>query len=142
MKNLKVFGILPLLFAMMVGCSGQMEGVVRRDANRIAIAYSDSRLASAELMTVLADGEQFRGKSARLDRTQDVMETESTPAYNNSGNFQAVQGFHGNSQATLSGNRGNVIQCRFKIADTIIGFSSGGTGICQVSDGRVIDVFF
>jgi len=142
MKNLKVFGILPLLFAMMVGCSGQMEGVVRRDANRIAIAYSDSRLASAELMTVLADGEQFRGKSARLDRTQEVMKAASTPSYDNTGNFEAVQGFPGNSKATLSGNRGNVIQCRFKIADTIIGFSSGGTGICQVSDGRVIDVFF
>jgi hypothetical protein len=142
MKNLKVFVILSLLFTMTMGCSGQMEGVVRRDANRIQIVYTDSRLASAELITILADGEQFRGKSERLDRTQDVMDTESTPTYNNSGNFEAVQGYRGNSKATLSGNRGNVIKCRFKIADAIIGFSSGGTGICQVSDGRVIDVFF
>lgn len=142
MNNLKALAILSLLFTVAMGCAGQMQGVVRRDANRISIAYSDSRLASAELITVLGDGEQFRGKSERLDRNQDMMKTASTLSQDNSGNFKAVQDFPGNSMATLSGNRGNIMKCRFKIADVIIGFSSGGTGICQVSDGRVIDVFF
>ncbi len=139
---MKVFVILSLLFTMTMGCSGQMQGVVRRDANRIEIVYTDSRLASAELITTLADGEQFRGKSEKLDRTKDLMATASTDTGLKTGDFEAVRSFPGNTMATLSGNRGNVIQCRFKIADTIIGFSSGGTGICQVSDGRVIDVFF
>ncbi len=142
MKNLKVFLILSLLFTMAMGCSGQLDGIIRRDPQRIEITYTGSRLATAELMTVLPDGEQFRGKSEKLDRTKDVVATASTDTGLNTGDFEAVRSFPGNTMATLSGNRGNVIQCRFKIADTIIGFSSGGTGICQVSDGRVIDVFF
>ena len=141
MKNLKVFVILSSLFTMTMGCSGQMDGVIRRDAKRIEITYTASRLTAAELTAVLPDGEQFRGKAESLDRTQDALETASTGNLQ-SGSFEAVQSFPGNSKATLSGNRGHVIKCRFKITDVIIGFSSGGTGICQISDGRVIDVFF
>ena len=141
MKNLKVLVILSSLFTMTMGCSGQIDGVIRRDAKRIEIIYTASRLTAAELTAVLPDGEQFHGKAESLDRTQDALETASTDSLQ-SGNFEAVQSFPGNSKATLSGNRGHVIKCRFKITDAIIGFSSGGTGICQISDGRVIDVFF
>ena len=142
MKNLNASVVLSLILTMVMGCSGQIDGVIRRDAKRIEISYTDSRLTVAELIVVLPDGEQFRGKSERLDRTREAMETASTAGGLQSGNFEAVQNFPGNSKATLSGNRGNVIKCRFKITDAIIGFSSGGTGICQISDGRVIDVFF
>jgi len=142
MKNLKVLVILSSLFTMTMGCSGQIAGVIRRDAKRIEITYTSSRLTAAELTAVLPDGEQFRGKAESLDRTQDALETASTASSLQSGRFEAVQGFPGNSKATLSGNRGQVIKCRFKITDVIMGFSSGGTGICQISDGRVIDVFF
>jgi hypothetical protein len=34
------------------------------------------------------------------------------------------------------------MKCRFNLADSIIGLSSGGFGLCQASDGRVIDIFF
>ena len=142
MKNLNASVVLSLIVAITVGCSGQIDGVIRRDAKRIEITYTDSRLTAAELTAVLPDGEQFRGKSESLDRARDALEMTSTAGGRQSGNFEAVQNFPGNSKATLSGNRGNVIRCRFKITDVIIGFSSGGTGICQVSDGRVIDVFF
>ena len=142
MKNMKASVLLSLIFTMVMGCSGQINGVIRRDAKRIEITYTDSRLTAAELAVVLPDGEQFRGTSEKLDRIQDAMETASTTGSFGSADFEAVKSFPGNSKATLSGNRGNVIKCRFKITDVIIGFSSGGTGICQVSDGRVIDVFF
>ena len=142
MKSLKALVVLSLIMAITMGCSGQIDGVIRRDAKRIEITYTSSRLKAAKLTAVLPDGEQFHGKSETLDRTRDAMETSSTAAGFNSGSFEAVQSFPGNSKATLSGSRGNLIKCRFKITDVIIGFSSGGTGICQVSDGRVIDVFF
>lgn len=142
MKNFKVAVILSWLFSLTIGCSGQMDGVIRRDAKRIEITYTASRLTAAELTAVLPDGEQFRGNAESLDRTQEALETASNAGSLQSGRFEAVRNFPGNSKATLSGNRGHVIQCRFKITDVIIGFSSGGTGICQVSDGRVIDVFF
>jgi hypothetical protein len=56
--------------------------------------------------------------------------------------FPALQTFPGNAKAVLSGNRGNQMACRFRLTDVIIGFASGGFGLCQMSDGRVIDVFF
>ena len=142
MKNLNVLVIPALLFTMTMGCSGQINGVIRRDAKRVAITYTNSKLTAARLVVVLPDGEQFHGKSEKLDRTRDALEATSTDSDLKSGNFDAVQSFPGNTKATLSGNRGNVIKCRFKMTDVIIGFSTGGSGLCQVSDGRVIDVFF
>jgi len=56
--------------------------------------------------------------------------------------FEEVETFEGNAEAVLSGDRGNMMQCRFALADVILGFKSGGFGICQLSDGRIMDVFF
>lgn len=142
MKKPEVFILAVMILTVTLGCSGQMDGVIRRDAKRIEITFTDSRVAVAELIAVLPDGEQFRGKSERLDRTKEMMEAVPNKTDNMAINFEALQTFHGNTKATLSGNRGNVINCRFKLTDVIIGFSSGGTGLCQISDGRVIDVFF
>ena len=142
MKNLRVLSVAALLLVVTLGCSGQIEGVIRRDAKRIPIIYSDSRLSVAELTVVLPDGEQFHGKSEKFDRDKDMMERNSTNTDNTSGYFDALLSFNGNTKATLTGNRGNFIKCRFKLTDVIIGFPSGGTGICQSTDGRVIDVFF
>ena len=135
--------VLPiLLLGATMGCTGKLDGVIRRDASRIDIMYSDSRVAAAELVAVLPDGEHFRGKSERFDRTKEILETSKTGISDGSEHFLAVQTFAGNAKATLSGSRGNLIECRFKLADIIIGYSGGGFGICQISDGRVIDVFF
>jgi len=142
MKNLRTFGVAALLLVVTMGCSGQIEGVIRRDAKRIQITYTGSKLSMAELSVVLPDGEQFYGRSEKFDREKDMKERNSTDNNDASGRFDALLGFHGNSMATLAGNRGSLIKCRFKIADVIMGFSSGGAGICQISDGRVIDVFF
>jgi len=142
MKNLKTYGVAALLLIVMMGCSGQLEWIIRRDAKRIQIIYTDSRLSVAELTAVLPDGEQFHGRAEKFDRDKEMMEMNLAAKDDGSGRFEALQGFHGNSMATLAGNRGNLIKCRFKIADVIMGFPSGGAGICQHSDGRVIDVFF
>jgi len=142
MKKLGVFVLAMIILTATMGCSGQMDGVIQSDAGRIEIMYTDSRVAVAELITVLPDGERFHGKPERLDRTKDMMEAASTGTDDISVHFEALQTFPGNVKATLSGNRGNIIKCRFKLTDVILGFASGGFGICQISDGRVIDVFF
>jgi hypothetical protein len=123
-----------------IGCAGSMKGVVRRDAKRIELTYTDSRLEKASLQTVLPGGERFEGKIVRTG----WMGAQSDPAVsdNESTAFEDVQLFEGNAEATLTGNKGNLMKCRFKLADSIIGLSSGGFGICQVNDGRVIDIFF
>jgi len=142
MKNLKILVSLALLLSLAIGCTGQMDAVIRRDAKRVEIIYTDSRIASAELITVLPSGERFQGKSRRFDRAQEVMAAGSANSADKSARYDALQTFSGNAKATLAGNRGSTMECRFHITDIIIGYSSGGMGICQVSDGRVLDVFF
>lgn len=140
MTNWRMFILVAILLTVQLGCAGSMKGVVRQDAKRIELTYTDSRLEKASLQTVLPGGERFEGKIVRIG----WMGTQSDPAVsdNESTDFEDVQLFEGNAEATLTGNKGNLMKCRFKLADSIIGLSSGGFGICQVSDGRVIDIFF
>ena len=135
-----MFILVAILLTVQLGCAGSMKGVVRQDAKRIELTYTDSRLEKASLQTVLPGGERFEGKIVRIG----WMGAQSDPAVsdNESTDFEDVQLFEGNAEATLTGNKGNLMKCRFKLADSIIGLSSGGFGLCQVSDGRVIDIFF
>jgi hypothetical protein len=129
-----------ILLTVQLGCSGGMKGVVRRDAKRIEITYTDSRLGTGSLQTVLSSGERFEGKIVRTGWM--AGQSETVVSGSESAVFEEIQLFHGNAEATLAGNKGNIMKCRFKVGDSIIGLSSGGFGICEVTDGRVIDIFF
>ncbi len=142
MKKPGLFVLAAMILTATIGCTGTMDAIIRRDAKRIDIIYTNSRVAVAELIAVLPNGERFGGKPEKLDKIKEMMETDSTATDDIAVHFEALQTFPGNVKATLSGNRGNIIKCRFKLTDGIIGFSGGGFGICQISDGRVIDVFF
>jgi hypothetical protein len=89
---------------------------------------------------VLPGGERFEGKIVRTGWAG--AQSDSAVSGNDSTDFEDVQMFEGNAEATLSGNKGNIMKCRFNLTDSIIGLSSGGFGLCQVTDGRVIDIFF
>ena len=125
-----VFVSVAILLAALTGCSGTMKGVVRRDAKRVPITYSDSRIGKGMLQTVLPGGERFEGKLVKIASLNSVTASDSTTASGESANFEAVQSSDGNAEAELFGNRGNIMKCRFKLTDTIIGLSSGGFGIC------------
>ncbi len=135
-----IFILVAILLTVQLGCAGSMKGVVRRDAKRVNITYTDSRLGQGTLQTVLAGGERFEGKTVRIGWTG--AQSDSAVSGDESTDFEDVQMFEGNAEATLSGNKGNVMKCRFNLTDSIIGLSSGGFGICQVTDGRIIDIFF
>ncbi len=129
-----------LLLAVLQGCSGSLKGVIRQDAKRVQFTYTDSRIWKGNLQTVLPGGESFEGRLVKIGSTE--TESDTTVADSGAASFEDVQLFDGDAEATLLGNKGNIMKCRFKLADIIIGLSSGGFGICQVSDGQVIDVFF
>ena len=132
------YACLAALLAVLTACSGSMQGVVRQDAKRVSMNYSDSRIGTADVQVVMPGGERFEGRTNRgTDST-----TPNPGAAGNSENFEAVENFDGNADAVLRGNRGNIMKCRFHLTDIIIGFTSGGYGLCQVSDGRVMDIFF
>jgi hypothetical protein len=104
------------------------------------MTYTDMRLGKGILKTVLPGGEHFEGKIVRIGSAD--AQSVTTDIDSGSAAFDDVQVFEGNAEATLSGSRGNIMKCRFNLTDSIIGLSSGGFGLCQVSDGRVIDIFF
>jgi hypothetical protein len=130
--------LIALFLAVPIACSGSLKGVVRQDARRVSFDYSDSKIGTADIKVALPEGERFAGA---VKRGTEQTAGESG-ASNSSDRFEAVETFDGNADAVLTGNRGNIMKCRFNLTDIIIGFSSGGFGICQVADGRVIDIFF
>ena len=140
MRNWCAFILVAVFLTVQLGCAGSMKGVVRRDAKRIEVTYTDSRLGQGRLQTVLPGGERFEGKIVRTGWAG--AQSDSAVSGDESTDFEDVQMFEGNAEATLSGNKGNFMKCRFNLADSIIGLSSGGFGLCQVTDGRVIDIFF
>jgi hypothetical protein len=133
-----LYAVIAVFLGIVTACSGTMRGVVQNDGNRVSFNYSDSQIGSANLQVVMPEGERFEGRVERgTDRTRP--NSGSTASMDR---FEAVDSFDGNADAVLSGDRGNMMQCRFSITDFILGFKSGGFGVCQLSDGRVIDVFF
>jgi len=127
-----------IIFVVLTACSGTLQGIVRNNARRVSFNYSGSKIGTANITVVLPDGEHFEG---RVERGTDSTRAESDATSSNV-SYEAVEMFDGNADAVLAGNRGNIMQCRFHLTDIIIGFSAGGFGICQASDGRVIDIFF
>ena len=137
--NIRKMVIAALISAVVMGCSGTMDGVIRRDAKRIEIMYSDTRINNADLLVIMPNGERFEGKTEILNKAKDMMGPDADDI---AAHFEVMQTFDGNVKADLTGNKGGRMKCRFKVADFLIGFNSGGFGLCQMEDGRVIDVFF
>jgi len=132
------YAFIAVCLVVMTACSGSLRGIVRNNADRVSLNYSDSQVGSANLQVVMPEGERFEGRvELGTERTQSNPDTTASMD-----RFEAVENFQGNSEAVLSGNRGNMMQCRFALTDVILGFRSGGFGICQLSDGRVVDVIF
>ena len=133
-----LFVFVVFFLGILTACSGAMDGVVREDAKRVKFHYTGARIGSARVQVTMPEGERFRGLTQR-GRDATAAETDNSTS---SHKYQAVEEFYGNADAVLAGNRGNIMKCRFHITDILIGFPSGGFGLCQVADGRTIDIFF
>jgi hypothetical protein len=133
-----MYAFIAVCLVVMTACAGSLRGVVQNDGKRVSFNYSESKIGSAKLQVVMPEGESFEGSVERgTDRTR-----YNSGATASMDRFEAVETFQGNADAVLSGDRGNMMQCRFFLTDVILGFRSGGFGLCELSDGRVIDVFY
>ncbi|MGD2100152.1 MAG: hypothetical protein PVG35_21470 [Desulfobacterales bacterium] len=113
-----------------LACSGTMKGVDRYSGKRVYFDYQDEKFGSAQLQITMPDGEHFMGKL--LDKP---------PARQSAKEYPAVEEFPGNTEALLFGDRGTEMRCKFRLSDRIMGFKSGGFGLCETSEGHVIDIF-
>jgi hypothetical protein len=132
-RTLLLIILTTFIFALMA-CSGTMKGIDRYSGKRVYLAYEDEKFGSAELQVQMPDGELFIGKIIE----EPMAATSNAPSGKG---YPAVDEFQGNTEAFLFGDRGNNMRCKFRLSDTMLGFKSGGFGLCETSDGRVIDIY-
>ena len=118
-----------MMFAA-AACSGTMKGIDRYTGKRVFFEYEDEKFGSAQIHITMPGGEKFSGKL--LDE----------PMAGTSGNqYSDIDQFPGNAEALLFGDRGTEMRCKFRLSDKLMGFKSGGYGLCETSEGHVIDIF-
>ena len=139
MKNFR--RILPSVLAgsalaLLVACGGTMDGVVRGEGTRVTLEFEQG--LDRDYYRATIDGENFKGQAVQADARSGVgvglaggttvpIITSST-----SGNFVAV----------MFGDRGSTMRCNMNYADSS-GFTTfGGVGVCEHSDGRVVDIMW
>lgn len=137
-----------ILFLFLVGCSGAMNGMIRDSGERATISYQQG-MSHDSLQVTLPDGETFKGKVVMVGASTGIASGFGTAtAYDSAGNtafgtgstFGVVSTYTGNIQGVLFGDRKHTMRCRFQYADSSGFTTAGGVGVCETSDGRVIDV--
>lgn len=122
--------------ALLVACSGMIDGVVRGEGSRVSFLYKQGM--DRDFYEATIDGEYFKGQAVQADaRTGSGIgffrgTTVPVITSSTSGNFVAV----------MFGDKGSTIRCKMNYADSSGFTSMGGVGICQHSDGRIIDVMW
>jgi len=124
------------LFLVLAACSGDMRGAVQSPAGQplgaAAFHYENSGFGYGKVTATLPDGERFEGSYSQSKGT-----AFSTAHATVSGQWIGGAGtttYSSNQyEAVLLGDRGHSMRCRFQ-------GNGSGVGVCQVSDGRTVDV--
>ena len=114
------------------GCApviGTMQGMLKGEKEKVIFTYSYIGVdyKAGELSVTLPDGERFAGKYVQ----QSASDRQVPFAFRSRG---------AGMEAILLGDKGNSMKCRFMLNDKAGGIDWGGIGICEVSDGRNINV--
>jgi hypothetical protein len=125
----------------------------------VVFSFQSDRFGEGgRLSAALPGGEYFSGRYLQITSTStaDVVQPISMfwgprwhhwgafgPPWMEEGDHTAfVRTYSGKVVATLFGDKGNTMRCRFQLTNPEAGLSSGGVGECQVSNGGQIDVQF
>lgn len=117
--------------AVLGGCAGEMQGIVRGKGTPVKFSYEQGM--NSDTLTAVVDGEQFVGKAVMAD-SRSVFGTTLT------GNSIFGTSTSGQFVATLLGSRGSTMRCNLNYADSSGFTAAGGVGICEHNDGRIIDI--
>lgn len=130
----KLFFLAAVFPTVLAGCGGTMQGVVRGEGKKVQFQFEQG--LDRDYYRATLDGEHFTGQAIDAGATTVYGtvfaggQVGNVITSSSSGNFVAV----------LLGDRGSSMRCQMNYADSS-GFTSlGGVGICQHSDGRIIDV--
>ena len=111
-----------------------MQGVVRGEGTRVTFKYEQGM--DRDYYEATIDGEHFRGQAVHTDARTGVdigfADGATVPLITSSTS--------GNIVAVMFGDKGSTIRCNMNYADSSGFTTMGGLGICQHSDGRIIDI--
>ena len=129
---------------LLIGCEGTMRGVMRGEGTPVRFTYQQGM--GSDALTAVVDGETFDGRAVMAD-SRSTFGTAFANTYGPGGSAFGSGTVFGTSTsgrfvATLLGSRGSTMNCRLQYADSSGFTTSGGVGVCQHSDGRVIDVLW
>jgi hypothetical protein len=125
-----------------------MNGMIRGSGEPISIDYTQG-MQHDNLQVTMPDGETFTGKAVMVGHSTSMgtgfgttTATSSSGAYATASgtSFGVVESYTGSMQAVLFGNKGHTMRCKFQYADSSGFTTAGGVGLCETSDGRVVDV--
>lgn len=138
----KLISLIVVVSGSLSACGGNMEGVVRGTGQPVTFAYVQG--VSSDNLTTEIDGETFsgravmRGSSTTIGTAIGAVTAGTATAFGTS--TLIASSYTGNVVATLIGNRGSSLSCQLQYADSSGFTTAGGVGVCQHSDGRVIDI--
>lgn len=137
-----------VIFLSLSACAGTMNGMIRGSGEPISIAYTQG-MQHDNLQVIMPNGETFTGKTVMVGHSTSMgtgfgtaTATSSSGAYATASgtSFGVVESYTGSMQAVLFGNKGHTMRCKFQYADSSGFTTAGGVGLCETSDGRVVDV--
>lgn len=132
------------LLLSLAACSGTMQGVVRGTGKPVQFSYEQG--LDSDTLTANIDGENFRGKSVMRGASTTIGTGFGTAMAGGTSAFgtTTIMGSTttGDFVAVLIGNKGSSLSCQLQYADSSGFTTSGGVGVCQHSDGRVVDVIW
>lgn len=141
MKRLLV--VVTLLSAL-GACSGTMQGVVRGTGQPVQFSYEQGM--DSDTLRAVIDGESFQGKAVMRGATTTVGTGFGTAYSGSTSAFGTTtiigSTYTGDVVAVLLGSSGSSLSCQLHYADSSGFTTMGGVGVCQHSDGRVIDVLW
>ncbi len=130
-------------------------------AQRVTFTYTTDRFdESGQLSVTLPSGERFAGRFVQVTSTTAVDQMGpiwagwSAPMWEPWGPVGETwtggpadvwtfrQNYSGRVVATLFGDRGGAMRCRFQLVNPPGGLPDGGTGECQLSGGGTIEAQF
>ena len=118
----------------LAACSGTMQSVVRGVGTPVQFQYEQGM--ESDTYTAQVGSEQFSGKAVQADARSGFGTVFGTGMPSTI----MTSSSSGNFVATLLGNQGSTLRCQMNYASSLGETSAGGVGICNHSDGRVIDV--
>ncbi len=113
-----------------------MQGVVRGEGTRVQFQYEQGM--DRDYYETTLDGEHFKGQAVYANASSGTgvgfANGTTVPVFTSTTT--------GNLVAVMFGDKGSTMRCDMNYADSSGFTSMGGVGVCQHSDGRVIDVMW